>query len=186
MKFLSASDNIYINYVLRFFNCKCPCRLIKDEKGQYTVKEEHRHAPLPAQVERSKILNNIKEKAKTDKIGARSLIADAIQGTCSQVSAQLPSISQISRTVNRVRNKGNISKVSKNSNTIELTEEFTITAKGDKFLLFDNENIEDRLLLFATKENLRILKLCDEISCDGTFDIVPNMFQQLYTIHGEF
>lgn len=38
-------------------------------------------------------------------------------------------------------------------------------------------------IVYATKENLEVLKSCDVWFPDGTFDTVPKIFQQLYTIH---
>jgi hypothetical protein len=38
-------------------------------------------------------------------------------------------------------------------------------------------------IIFATTENLRLLCGRPLISMDGTFDTVPNLFQQLFTLH---
>lgn len=90
----------------------------------------------------------------------------------------------MARAANRIRNKENILKLPKTIAEINLSDKYTVTFKGNRFLLHDNENNENRLLIFATEENLRVLSKCNEWYCDGTFGIVPNMFTQLYTIHG--
>lgn len=86
----------------------------------------------------------------------------------------------MARTVNRLRNKENLLR----GDEIQLSAEFTVTAKGEKFLLYDNESESNRIIMFATNGNIEMLAKCNEIFCDGTFGIVPTMFSQLYTIHG--
>ena len=46
-------------------------------------------------------------------------------------------------------------------------------------------NLKDpnRMLLFSTTENLRILSQGAAIMADGTFKSVPRLFTQLYTLH---
>lgn len=112
------------------------------------------------------------------------MIAEAVGVIGTQIAANLPTCSQMSRTINRVRNAGNPAKDPSKPDKFNLTPEMVKTAKGEDFLLFDNANENDRMLIFGTKENLRILKECTDLFCDGTFDVVPNLFSQLYTIHG--
>lgn len=40
------------------------------------------------------------------------------------------------------------------------------------------------MIMFATDENLQILKSCKLWMADGTFKSVPAIWHQLYTIHG--
>ncbi len=68
--------------------------------------------------------------------------------------------------------------------TEKLTDPFTRTVKGDLFLLHDNNADVNRVVIFCTKENLAFLNHCDDWYMDGTFDITPAMFNQVYTIHG--
>ncbi|XP_060064009.1 uncharacterized protein LOC132544427 [Ylistrum balloti] len=56
------------------------------------------------------------------------------------------------------------------------------TSVGEQFLLFD-EGEEQRMIAFATTENLRMLSNADAVFCDGTFYTCPGLFTQLYTIH---
>ncbi|RNA35677.1 hypothetical protein BpHYR1_024196 [Brachionus plicatilis] len=42
---------------------------------------------------------------------------------------------------------------------------------------------ENRILLFTTEDNLRLLEKYRDWYCDGTFDISPVLFKQLYSIH---
>jgi len=55
-----------------------------------------------------------------------------------------------------------------------------------KFLMYDagSDADKNRFLIFSTEKNLSILQDCEDIFSDGTFSITPNLFEQLYSIHG--
>lgn len=57
------------------------------------------------------------------------------------------------------------------------------SVNGENFLLFNTEG-ETIIYAFATEEFLKILCECDKIYMDGTYAAAPNLFMQLYTIHG--
>lgn len=54
------------------------------------------------------------------------------------------------------------------------------------FFIVNELGVDKRFLIFTTKTNLRTLRSCDIWFADGTFDTVPHLFKQLYTIHGLF
>ncbi len=63
--------------------------------------------------------------------------------------------------------------------------EWTETLAGDLFLLADTGPQDpNRILVFATEENLEELTKQDLLIADGTFSSVPHLFTQLYTMHG--
>jgi hypothetical protein len=53
------------------------------------------------------------------------------------------------------------------------------TCSGDAFLLHQ----DDRMLIFSTTDNLRHLSHADTYFCDGTFEVSPELYYQMYTIH---
>ena len=57
---------------------------------------------------------------------------------------------------------------------------------SEPFLLHDSgpETRNKRVLIFATKLTLDFLETCDIWLMDGTFKAAPQLFQQIYTIHG--
>lgn len=164
---------------------KCACRLTKTGEDEYKVNGTHNHPPDPAAQPRAEILHTIKTKAKEDSCGAQKLIGETVGLVNSQVASVLPSLSQIGRTVNRVRNATHTI-TSKSTNGLQLNEKNTKTQRGENFLLYDNEDESDRLLMFGTQQNLRVLKDSTALHCDGTFDICPPGFSQVYTIHGRY
>ncbi len=64
---------------------------------------------------------------------------------------------------------------------------------GDWFKTYDNKQFvlandgtEDKIVVFATEENLSILYHSDEVFMDGTFKTCPSIFKQIYIFHGYF
>lgn len=49
-----------------------------------------------------------------------------------------------------------------------------------------NSRILFKFQIFCTVKNLEMLCRSNKIFMDGTFKIVPNIFKQLYTIHGRY
>jgi len=57
---------------------------------------------------------------------------------------------------------------------------------NQQFLQLDNgKDAEERLLIFATDESLKLLADSNAWFLDGTFSVVPKIFSQLYVIHGQ-
>ena len=58
---------------------------------------------------------------------------------------------------------------------------------GRSFLLYDNGvDADERMLIFATIENLRRLSESTTWNMDGNFAMAPNLFAQLYVIIAGF
>ncbi|XP_021362292.1 uncharacterized protein LOC110456077 [Mizuhopecten yessoensis] len=57
------------------------------------------------------------------------------------------------------------------------------TTGREPFLLFDDGEQNNRMIAFATSENLAELAASDVIFSDGTFYTCPTIFYQIYSIH---
>jgi len=60
------------------------------------------------------------------------------------------------------------------------------SSTSQKNNLFSFDQGDDRILIFASDEQVDILQNTEEFLVDGTFKIVPQIFYQLYIIHGVF
>ena len=56
----------------------------------------------------------------------------------------------------------------------------------EQFLFYDSGPSADRILIFSTSDNLRLLALSRKWMCDGTFKIAPSFACQLYTVHASY
>jgi hypothetical protein len=65
-----------------------------------------------------------------------------------------------------------------------IPDRYSKTRTGEDFLLFDSGSSVDRILIFSTRKNLQLLAQSRHWYSDGTFKVVPPLFDQLYTIHG--
>ena len=66
---------------------------------------------------------------------------------------------------------------------IDLTGDWVNSLSGERFLL-RNEGSSDRILIFSTDAMLHLLCNLEAIYADGTFQVCPSMFMQLFTING--
>ena len=64
----------------------------------------------------------------------------------------------------------------------EVDDEFTYSLNGER-LLRRIEGAGDKIMLFATYDNLHHLSTLATIYVDGTFQICPSLFVQLFTIN---
>src|SRR5438105_682639 len=69
-------------------------------------------------------------------------------------------------------------------NELIVSEYLTKALNGSDFLVKDIVLDVDRILLFTTIANVRYLEQSTFWIMDGTFKTVPNIFRQLYSIHG--
>lgn len=115
-------------------------------------------------------------------MSSRNLISQTFTTLPLVVANQLPNMSLLSRTICRVRSKSQA--CPHNPLTIsdlDLPNEYKLL-NNKQFLLYDNKK-ENRILIFSTIDNLKILKNNKNWMADGTFWTVPKLFSQLYTIH---
>ena len=58
----------------------------------------------------------------------------------------------------------------------------------EDFLLFDSgrENGQNRFLIFSTRRNIEILARSNHWAMDGTFDVAPALFTEVYSVHADY
>ena len=111
---------------------------------------------------------------------------------CSQLdipnyaAPSLPSYDTSRRTITRKRQNAQVSipKVKLLKELGDIPEPLTKTHDGQSFLYYDSGVSASRLLIFCTSPALELLNESEIWHCDGTFSVSPEVFYQLYTIHG--
>jgi len=69
----------------------------------------------------------------------------------------------------------------------EIPERFTKTSSGDQFLIA-NEAIGhdgERIVIFASKSGMKMMQQANAWTADGTFDLCPKPFAQIYSFMAE-
>ncbi|CAF0977012.1 unnamed protein product [Brachionus calyciflorus] len=96
-----------------------------------------------------------------------------------------PKKDAIRRLINKTRNdKTDKGYNAKSLAELVIPEDLKFTLKGKNFYFGDSgQNDKNRVIFFTTEENLKLLSTNSEWYADGTFDISPTIFKQVYTIH---
>lgn len=196
------------------------------------AQSEHSHAPTPDAVEAEKIKFRIKRVAADNRKRPPSAVIrgilklhnfsqyfftsvifskkkDELAGVSGAVIANLPERENLKKSVQRERKKTTPSNPKRLVDLGDIPEKYRRTLSGDNFLLYDSKAHEEipegRVLVFATKRNIQVLRECEDWYVDGTFkvsfcyfemtfllsssiilfvQVSPNIFTQLFTILG--
>lgn len=112
------------------------------------------------------------------------MIRGANSKLSANVLAQLPTFDSSRQAINRIRTSNVDGGVNPTSD-VQISRELQTTLNGMKFLFEDTQD-GDRILVFTTAENLNILRKNLYWLVDGTFDIAPKMYTQLFSFHATF
>ncbi|XP_052128925.1 uncharacterized protein LOC127750685 [Frankliniella occidentalis] len=175
---------------------ECITRCTTTEESLRILKEGgHGHAPDPEAIAARSAVEAIKDAGVQAPERAPVHIIDQQMHRLSDgVVAKLPLRPAMKRAVNRARS----SRLPANPKSIrdlrDLPPEFRNTLSGDLFVVYDSygeqdgsddeDDVEDTIIVFATKENLKKLGRSSSWFTDGTFMVCPSLFTQLFTIHG--
>ncbi|KAL4090199.1 hypothetical protein QTP88_025098 [Uroleucon formosanum] len=146
----------------------------------------HSHLSDVAKIQAKKTVEEMKTLAKENSLTTRVILGEGSSQLPAAVSAQLPNLRALKRTIQRVRQIKQIAPANPNSLRFEIPDSFKKTLCGEQFLFFDSAdsgNFEDRILIFSTSKNLELLTYSKHWFADGTFSSCPNLFYQLFTIH---
>jgi len=177
--------------------CECSARAITSNSGQNIIIHKgpqssiHNHAPNLEEVYALKVMTDIKRKASEHpEAPPAQILRTELQQVPAGILAELPERQNIRKAITRQRVNNMPSNPRSMNELHELPNQFKQTIAGDQFLLYDSfEDIDyqltcGRIIIFATKENLRILMNSPTWFVDGTFKVVPTIFFQLFTILG--
>ena len=152
-------------------NCKARIHLSLDNQRILKQIGEHNHVPEKAKIEARKILRKIKEVAISTQTETNNIIAQASVNVTQSTIAQLPSPIRIKRTIQRIRiQKEKAPSLPRSLNELIIPGEYQLTKRGQQFMLFDSQDTE-RIIIFSTSNNLKLLKEGDNWYADGTFKI---------------
>ncbi|XP_015118795.1 uncharacterized protein LOC107042309 [Diachasma alloeum] len=185
------SDDNDVAWRCRHFQNGCKARALTTPElcsGKFLKRTGiHYHASNIGEVNAKKVMEEGKRMMKTDSGPVSNVVTHVVGKGDNATTARLPAVDNMKRTFRRYRAQHNsLPADPKSANELTIPEEFRHTLKGDPFLFWDSrdDGQSTRTLVFTTSENLEIMASCKMWFADGTFDCVPHVFQQLYTIHG--
>lgn len=84
--------------------------------------------------------------------------------------------------INKARRRG--TPIIPTTQLFEIPDFYTKTLRKNAFLIVDKMiTRRQRMILFASSEQLKLLFTAETILMDGTFSSCPEIFDQVYTIH---
>ena len=165
--------------------CKRSCTARVTTQGSELLAQTngHNHPIDSTETRVEEIKGNLRKRAREEltpvpRIYNEALIELSTQEDRDSVAAQLSMFSSLKASLYRSRRK-RFPPLPKTREEIEIDDEFTYSLNGDR-LLRRIEGAGDKIMLFATDDNLRHLSTLDTIYVDGTFQVCPSLFTVIH------
>ncbi|CAF3449814.1 unnamed protein product [Rotaria socialis] len=96
--------------------------------------------------------------------------------------ARLPDFKHVKRNIQNHRVKKDFPKIPHDKTFNLIPDKLTTTKRNSLFLQFDSGPGNDRIIIFASAEQLQLLESDEQLLVDGTFKVTPSIFYQLYVM----
>ncbi|CAF1096383.1 unnamed protein product [Rotaria sordida] len=126
------------------------------------------------------------DRAKSTQEAPDMIVTNCIKGMSDQAVSRLPIRDNIKRRIRKIRSKNDYTAVPNDPNFLSIPSALCKTQRNSQFLRSDTGPGDDRILIFASDEQLGILQSAHHFMSDGTFKVVPEEFYQLYIIHAVY
>lgn len=172
-----------ISYKCDYPNRQCKGRLTTDAENKVLSQQDHNmHAPDQTAVEVKINQARFKKTAAEHSATPLSALLNAETAKIHQeIQGYMPSDNAMKRSGQRIRRKDFPPEPTGPQDVV--FEANWCKVNGDDWVLHQDASDENPCIVLATKANLRYLKQSSVWYGDGTFDVSPKMFYQMYTIH---
>ena len=166
-------------------NVKCGGRAYTTNHYEpVTVTKQHNHEPEPERLACHEVIDLLKQQAVITNDNPRSLIKRAQTGLTDESSSKMRRHRNLTAMINRKRNK----KADHGLNALsiaetEVPELLKVTYKDQKFYYGKYGSDNKLVFIFTTEQNLQLLQKYTDWYADGTFDVSPKLFKQLFTVN---
>jgi hypothetical protein len=148
----------------------------------FQIRTQHIHPPDQDHATVRVVRENLRQRA-TNELTSIATIFHQEQVKLApkpNAAAQLPPLSSVASSMYRDR-MASMPALPRSLQQIHIPHSFRVTTTNNAFFL--SEHPQKKFIMFATADNLH--RLCDSstLYMDGTFDVAPLLFTQLYTIH---
>ncbi|CAF3653882.1 unnamed protein product [Rotaria socialis] len=145
----------------------------------------HNHSSDPDQIEAKVLRDKMKERILSETTPITRIYDEEIAKAklTKGAVAILPTITEYRSNMSKARQK--ITPVLPSTVVFNIPELYQQTLSAQRFLLIAlfMQRGKDRILVFASDEQLKLLFESEAIFMDGTFDTTPENFKQVYLIH---
>lgn len=161
----------------------CKARIIIANNKIVKSNIKHNHEAAPIKVKKQEVMEEIKAKAKSTHGSTSKILSESLSNVPDNIMPVLPTVNSMKRSIRRARGE-EIADMNVPLCDYVVPEKYQTLNDGERFLLYDSGGDTDRIMIFSTKKNLRILSKCKTWLGDGTFDLCPDDMYQIYTLHG--
>ncbi|GAV01021.1 hypothetical protein RvY_11797-2 [Ramazzottius varieornatus] len=142
---------------------------------------EHNHVANVNETKAEEVKANLRERAKKSLTKPRRLLSDLVENIPIKVAGHLPSAHSLTRKA-RWQRQVHMPAPEKPED-IDLNTYLEKSEVGWDSVLFDSERADPQRIIILKGEVFQDLRLAKTWIMDDTFQIVPKLFHQLYTIH---
>ncbi|CAF1544899.1 unnamed protein product [Rotaria sp. Silwood1] len=131
---------------------------------------DHLHAPSPEETISVEFKSNISSGATISHDPPRRIIHQALLNVNKNDASAVPNYSSAQRTIERKRKKQDLPLSRPTSfNDILIPDALKVTNGGNRFLLYNNEDPDHRMIILSSDDDLDCLSNSENWHCDGTF-----------------
>ncbi|CAF1484248.1 unnamed protein product [Adineta steineri] len=135
-------------------------------------------APDPDEIEKVLYNYEIKKNAQQSHDPPRLIIQNARLKISLDAAINIPQYIASQRSIQRVRRGKDIPPEPKTFANIIIPLNYQVNSLNEQFLLYDNNDNQQRILIFASKQHLDFLNECESWHCDGTFAVMAQHVQR--------
>ena len=152
---------------------KCKGRIHTDVNYTNILHEAatHNHSASAAHGDIRLFQDKIRSRAMNNNESTQNVIDNCLRNVSDQMVARLPNFKYIKRNIQRQRQQNDLPQLPLDKNFNIIPAPLTTTLRNDNFLQFDSGPGDNRLLIFASINQLKILESTEEILIDGTFKV---------------
>lgn len=133
----------------RYHKNRCPGKITTVDTN-VIAQREHFHAGDIRKVEKRIAARKIRKKAVKSNEPPRAIIRKVTSSMSTEAAIEMPNYANVARNIRRIRQKANVTPALPTTLAeLVIDGEFTETLKGDLFVLYDNEDPDNRIVLFA-------------------------------------
>lgn len=183
---LTHNNSDTINWRCQQRKCGGRCKSGLDNHTIVIITTPHNHTPNVAEYEVLVRKKNLKQIASSDnRVANRRTIRASNSQLSTEALALVPSYEATRKQMARVRIKKEFHSRFDSRKEIIIPREYMTTFSKERFFWDDSQD-EDRILIFTTQNNLNILDKYHDWLADGTFDIAPRLYKQIFSIHVKY
>jgi hypothetical protein len=173
------------------FQKGCRGRAVSQGETVIVTQPHNDHLPCTQKCERAVFDGRVRTAARGTHDAPRAVVNECLVGVSDATIAIIPKIVNIEQKVSRARKRqrDQHAPIPHNLASIVIPESLraTRTAVSEDFLMADTgADDAERIIIFASRTDLARLMQCSIWLADATFKVSPEMYAQLWVIHGMY